>query len=73
MSKPNHVCRVCGKEYYACDTCDEKTVFHWRSVACSTECFIKYVELVEESRKENNQKNKPKKKNDTMQETNIKE
>lgn len=50
MSKLNHTCKVCGKKYYACDSCDEKTVFHWRSVACSHECFIKYMDSVDKVR-----------------------
>ena len=44
--KPNHICKnpECRKHYYACDHCDRTK--SWRSVACSPECYQKYVDLV---------------------------
>lgn len=51
---PNTECRICGKKYYACKTCNE--VGHWKAVACCPEHFAKYVELVtnERNKKESN-------------------
>lgn len=46
--KPNHICRTCGKEYYACNSCDKRRT--WRAVACSPECWHKYSELVNSER-----------------------
>lgn len=44
--KPNHICKnpECRKEYYACNFCSR--TLSWRSVACSPECYQKYVDLV---------------------------
>ena len=44
--KANHICKnpKCKKSYYACDHCDR--IKSWRSVACSPECYQKYVDLV---------------------------
>lgn len=44
--KTNHICKnpKCRKKYYACDFCDK--IHSWRSVACSTECYQEYVNLV---------------------------
>lgn len=44
----NHICRNCGFEYYACPDCDKRST--WKSVACSFECYQKYVDDVLESR-----------------------
>lgn len=53
--KPNHICKnpECRKNYYACDYCSR--TISWRSVACSPECYQKYVDLViaERSKGEN--------------------
>lgn len=46
--KPNHICRVCGKQYYACLSCDK--INHWKSVACCPEHYVKYVDLVTKER-----------------------
>lgn len=46
--KPNHRCKACGKEYFACRICDKTKA--WRSVACSPECYQKYVDMVIEAR-----------------------
>lgn len=42
MPQPNTQCKVCGIDYYSCKTCDDK-FFKWKSVACSVECFQKYM------------------------------
>lgn len=44
MSKPNSICRVCGKQYDLCKTCQEIGIFHYKNVCCSKECFQKYLE-----------------------------
>lgn len=46
-------CKVCGKEYRACDnTTVSDGVFRWRDVACSPECGAIYLQRVMESRGE---------------------
>ena len=44
--KPNHICKnpECRKNYYACNYCSR--TLNWRSVACSFECYEKYMDLV---------------------------
>lgn len=58
--KPNHICknRLCTKgadgkrkHYYACNFCDKHQ--NWRSVACSFECYLAYMEQVSEARSKN--------------------
>ena len=50
---PNTECRICGKKYYACKTCNE--IGHWKAVACSPEHYAEYVERVlDERNKEEN-------------------
>lgn len=45
-------CRVCGKMYTPCAYCEnDKSVFHWRTVACSLTCAKEYFRRIEESRK----------------------
>lgn len=44
----NHTCKVCEKKYYACPDCDRRS--SWRAVACSPECYKKYMSLVFEAR-----------------------
>ena len=45
-------CRTCGKMYTPCSDCEkDKSVFHWRTVACSMKCAMEYFEKIEESRK----------------------
>jgi hypothetical protein len=46
--KPNHVCRVCKKAYWACESCDEKN--SWKAVACSLDCYDKYLDEIKASR-----------------------
>lgn len=42
---------MCGKLYTPCSDCEnDKTAFHWRTVACSRECGLKYFKKIEESR-----------------------
>lgn len=49
--KVRRTCRVCGKDYVACDTIHPRDgTFHWRKVACSEECGAKYLAAVLESR-----------------------
>lgn len=43
---PNHICKICGEKYYACEGCDQRN--HWKSVTCSPECFKKWVKIIEE-------------------------
>lgn len=59
--KPNHICknRLCAKgpdggrkHYYACNFCDKH--HNWRSVACSFECYLAYMEQVSEARNKGN-------------------
>lgn len=42
-------CRVCRKEYYCCS--DSKTSNAWKAVACSEECYKKYMKRIETVRK----------------------
>ena len=43
---PNAICKVCGKAYHHCKDCD-RIPGQWRMVACSPECWIKWVEIIE--------------------------
>ena len=44
-------CRVCGKLYTPCVSCEnDKSIFHWRAVACSPECAREYIRRVEKAR-----------------------
>ena len=45
MAKGNLLtCRVCGKRYKGCKSCEaNQGVFHWRNFACSEECARKYI------------------------------
>lgn len=43
--EPNHICRICGKPYFACDTCDKKIGKTWRTVACTAEHYDVYFAL----------------------------
>lgn len=45
IKEPNHVCWVCGTEYWACDLCDARA--SWRSICCSRECYEKYMSSIE--------------------------
>lgn len=52
MYKVQKPCKVCGKMYTPCVDCEsDKTAFHWRTVACSRECGMKYFEMVLNARK----------------------
>lgn len=50
MNKTNHNCKnpKCNKAYYACDACDEVQGLHWRSVACSVDCFKEFIKLLDQ-------------------------
>lgn len=62
-NKVQKPCRICGKMFTPCADCEnDKTIFHWRRVACSLDCAKKYFKKIEESRqfkveKESIQKN----------------
>ena len=43
--EPNHTCRICGKPYFACDTCDAKIGKTWRAVTCTAEHYTVYLAL----------------------------
>ena len=43
--EPNHTCRICGKPYFACDTCDAKIGKTWRAVTCTAEHYAVYLAL----------------------------
>ena len=44
LEKKKIPCRVCGKLFKPCSTCQSDTnMFRWRNFACSTECAEKYV------------------------------
>lgn len=44
-------CRVCGKQYKACNSVRKgSTVFNWREFACSPECGKKYLAQIENTR-----------------------
>ena len=44
-------CRVCGKEYKVCRSCQkDNSKFHWRDVACSPECGEIYFAEILKSR-----------------------
>lgn len=49
--KVQRPCKVCGKLYTPCADCEnDKSAFHWRTVACSPECGKKYFEKVMKAR-----------------------
>ena len=52
MPKVKLTCRVCGKEYEACQTARRKIdgVFRWQEVACSPQCGTEYLRRVSASR-----------------------
>jgi len=53
MNKNNHVCNICGTEYYFCDYCGQQTSFTpYKSVCCSIECYSKYMDALLEARGE---------------------
>lgn len=44
-------CKVCGKMYTPCSTCEkDNSIFHWRTVACSEKCAAIYFERVRKAR-----------------------
>lgn len=49
--KVQKACRICGKLYIPCSDCEnDKNAFHWRTVACSRECAMKYFAKIEKTR-----------------------
>lgn len=52
MAKVQKPCKICGKMFTPCVDCErDKSMFHWRTVACSLECAKAYFEKVELARK----------------------
>lgn len=47
MASNNHVCRACGKQYYACDACDRRLGKSWRTSYCCEEHRDAYQLLVD--------------------------
>lgn len=47
-NKPNHVCAVCGRQYYACRNCDKRNT--WKSVCDTTRCYQVYLTSVQYTR-----------------------
>lgn len=45
---PNHVCKICGKKYYACDGCRKYNSY--KRDCCSIECYDKYVQRAIDAR-----------------------
>ena len=43
--KPNHKCLACGKEYYACDSCDKKISKTWRAACCTEGHYKAYYAM----------------------------
>ena len=51
MAKVQKPCKTCGKMFTPCADCErDKSMFHWRTVACSLECATAYFAKVEEAR-----------------------
>ena len=51
MAKVQKPCKTCGKMFTPCADCErDKSMFHWRTVACSLECATAYFTKVEEAR-----------------------
>lgn len=46
MPKANRRCRVCGREYYVCCSC--VSIYSWKHIACSPECFRKLTSTTED-------------------------
>lgn len=44
-NRGKHICKACGKEYSACDSCDIKTGTTWRSAACCEDHYKAYIAL----------------------------
>lgn len=57
---PNKVqkpCKICGKLFTPCSDCEsDKTMFHWKRVACSPACAKEYFAKIEASRMKINYK-----------------
>lgn len=45
--KWNHICKVCGTKYWACNDCSSKVFQSWRAVACCAEHYQVYMMLWE--------------------------
>lgn len=50
-NKVQKPCKICGKMFTPCADCEnDKTMFHWKRVACSPACAKEYFAKVEASR-----------------------
>ena len=50
--KPNHRCLACGKEYYACDSCDKKISKTWRTACCTEGHYRAYYAMWQYAQKQ---------------------
>lgn len=51
VQKATKICRICGKEYPACQSIRRGDgIFHYREVACSPECGKEYLRRVIDDR-----------------------
>ncbi len=53
QKEPNHKCKNCGAEYYACRNYDSVGAGYWKAAACSIECFDAYTKAVLKAREGN--------------------
>jgi len=44
-------CKTCGNKFDSCMSCLNKEFYYWKRDFCSIECFQKYIDKVENSRK----------------------
>ena len=50
-NKVQKPCKICKKMFTPCADCEnDKTMFHWKRVACSPECAKKFFAKIEASR-----------------------
>ena len=47
-NKPNHTCAVCGRQYYACRSCDKRNT--WKSVCDTPQHYQVYITVVQYKR-----------------------
>ena len=50
-NKVQKPCKICNKMFTPCADCEnDKTMFHWKRVACSPECAKEFFAKIEASR-----------------------
>ncbi len=50
-NKVQKPCKICKKMFTPCADCEnDKTMFHWKKVACSPECAKEFFAKIEASR-----------------------